>query len=121
MSYTLQQRDVTTITKGFILHGVNCQGAMGSGIAGAIARKWPIVRDLYLAYVHDQRQRAGFQSEQLLGNVQLVKAGKNLTIANCFPVTIDTAHPGCNRSEACKRESWIRQTLSRILDHAGLN
>lgn len=82
--YSQQVRDVTTISKGFILHGVNCQGAMGSGIAGAIARKWPIVRDTYLAFVQNQRALPGFQTHQLLGNVQIVAAAPKLFVANCF-------------------------------------
>lgn len=82
--YSQQVRDVSTISKGFILHGVNCQGAMGSGIAGAIARKWPVVREQYLAFVQHQMSLPGFQSHQLLGNVQLVAAAPGLIVANCF-------------------------------------
>lgn len=40
--------DATTIQYGLIAHGVNRRLAMGSGIAGALARKWPIVREQYL-------------------------------------------------------------------------
>ena len=31
----------------YICHQVNCQGRMGSGIAGQIREKWPIVYEMY--------------------------------------------------------------------------
>ena len=43
-----QEIDATEIPYGIIAHGVNRKLAMGSGIAGALARKWPKVRDQYL-------------------------------------------------------------------------
>lgn len=40
--------NATDITSGIIAHGVNRRLAMGSGIAGALANKWPVVRNQYL-------------------------------------------------------------------------
>ena len=40
-------KDITTVEKGVILQGVNTSGAMGSGIALAIMRKWPHVYESY--------------------------------------------------------------------------
>ena len=40
-------KDVTTVTGGVVVHGCNCQGVMGSGVALAIRKKWPIVFDRY--------------------------------------------------------------------------
>lgn len=42
-------KDITTVTEGVILHGVNCQHRMGSGVAKAIYTKWPKVREYYMA------------------------------------------------------------------------
>jgi O-acetyl-ADP-ribose deacetylase (regulator of RNase III) len=54
--------DVTNATQQVIMHGVNCAGAFGSGVAGAIKQKYPAVRDAYLAH-----------SPKLLGTCQFVK------------------------------------------------
>ena len=41
-------KDITTVTSGLILHGVNCQGKMASGVALAIRTKWPAVYKSYM-------------------------------------------------------------------------
>lgn len=35
----------------YIVHCVNAQGAFGSGVAGAIAKKWPAVRQDYIDFI----------------------------------------------------------------------
>lgn len=40
-------KDLTTVTNGVILHGCNCSGGFGSGVAGAIRRKWPEVYEAF--------------------------------------------------------------------------
>ena len=41
--------DVTQATEQVIAHGVNCMGHFGSGVAGAIKRNHPYVRNQYLS------------------------------------------------------------------------
>jgi O-acetyl-ADP-ribose deacetylase (regulator of RNase III) len=41
--------DVTQADQDVIAHGVNCQGHFGSGVAGAIKRDHPYVRNQYLS------------------------------------------------------------------------
>jgi O-acetyl-ADP-ribose deacetylase (regulator of RNase III) len=41
------QGNVLTLTEGIIVHGCNCQGVMGSGIAKSIRDAWPAVYDAY--------------------------------------------------------------------------
>lgn len=72
---TYEVKDVTTVTDGIIAHGVNCQRAMGSGVALALLRKWPEVREHYM------QVEAGADN---LGNVQYVDVGDNLKVANCW-------------------------------------
>lgn len=36
-------KNIITIQEGVIAHGVNCTGAMNSGVAKAIREKWPEV------------------------------------------------------------------------------
>ena len=42
--------DITLESSGLIIQGVNCQGAMGSGIALAIKNRWPEVYDAYKSH-----------------------------------------------------------------------
>ena len=42
--------DVTTAPQQLIAHGCNCSGGFGSGVAGAIKRKYPAIREAYLAH-----------------------------------------------------------------------
>lgn len=67
--------DITKATQPLIAHGVNCQGVMGAGVAKAIIKKWPQVKESYNLFTH---------SAALLGAVQHVKIHDTLTILNCF-------------------------------------
>ena len=50
-----------------ICHQVNCQGAMGAGVAKALSTKWPEVKTAYLDFC-----RRFPKPEMLLGRTQLV-------------------------------------------------
>lgn len=67
--------------KGIILHGVNCQGVMGSGVALAVRNKWPLVYQEYLKYVSANRPGG-----HLLGDVHQVNlfGSDNVIVMNCF-------------------------------------
>lgn len=69
------QGDITNETSGLIIHGVNCVGVMGSGVALAIKTKWPQV---YEAYKSHQ------QGREALGKVQFVPIEPGLYIGNCW-------------------------------------
>ena len=61
-----------------LMHQVNCQGVMGSGVAKAIRTKWPIVFDKYEACT----KRSIITS--LMGKVLPVKVEDNKTVLNLF-------------------------------------
>jgi O-acetyl-ADP-ribose deacetylase (regulator of RNase III) len=62
-----------------IAHGVNCQNAMGSGVAKAIYTKYPVVKESYRRLCENQ------SPESLLGKVQCVySASMNKSIFNLF-------------------------------------
>lgn len=42
-----------------ILHQVNCQGAMNSGVAKAIREKWPVVFEIYRTFCNANGQHLG--------------------------------------------------------------
>lgn len=44
------QGNVLTLTEGIIVHGCNCQGVMGGGIAKSIREMWPDVYEAYRAH-----------------------------------------------------------------------
>lgn len=53
--------DLLNSSASFILHQVNCQGAMNSGVAKAIRTKWPAVYDNYkkICDIHDKEELLG--------------------------------------------------------------
>jgi len=70
-------KDITTVTMGVIAHGVNCQHAMGSGVAKAIKEKWPIVYDRYM---NAPKGKAMLSSCHVIN----VGMGDELFVANCY-------------------------------------
>jgi O-acetyl-ADP-ribose deacetylase (regulator of RNase III) len=44
---TKKTGDLLSVERGIIVHGCNCQGAMGSGVARLVRNKWPAVYDVY--------------------------------------------------------------------------
>lgn len=73
MKYKVQ--DITTVEDGLVIHGVNCLGVMGSGVALAIRNKWPTVYSSY------KTMPTGKES---LGVTQIVTVTPDLYVANCF-------------------------------------
>lgn len=67
--------DITKVSFGLIIHGTNCSGGFGSGVAGAIDKKWPIVKKAFLN---------NGKGANLLGTFLPVKINSQLTIGNCY-------------------------------------
>ena len=74
------KKDVTTVTKGIIVHGCNCQGVMGSGVAKAIRDKWP---GAFVAY-RSWCELHGLGEHHLLGGVVWYHVNDVLHIANAL-------------------------------------
>lgn len=74
-----KKSDITNLDEGIIVHGVNCQGAMGSGVAKAIKEKWPMVYSEYMSLFIDNKPKP-----KLLGKSQAVHVSDNLYIFNAF-------------------------------------
>ena len=68
-------KDITTVEEGLVIHGVNCQAVMGSGVALAIRNKWPIVYERYLK---------NGKGSDLLGSTHIISVDENLYVANCY-------------------------------------
>jgi O-acetyl-ADP-ribose deacetylase (regulator of RNase III) len=73
MSIIIVNKNIVESDAVMVLHQVNCQHAMGSGVAKAIKEKWPIVYNEYMDI-----------KEQKLGDIQVVKVESNKYVVNMF-------------------------------------
>lgn len=71
--------DVFNSNAQLILHGVNCLGVMGSGIAKTVKERFPNVYEEY----HNLWERTPVQ-KNLLGMAQKVDVTDDFAIVNCF-------------------------------------
>lgn len=71
--------DILDATEDIICQQVNCQNAMGSGVAKAIYTRWPDVKKSYHRYC-----RRFKDPQNLLGQVQFVNVEPNKQVANIF-------------------------------------
>lgn len=76
---TFSTKDITNTDYGVIAQGVNCQGAMGSGVARAILRKWPLVYQQYINTFNTLRPTVGY-----VDYVDLGIGDVKLLVANCY-------------------------------------
>ena len=67
--------DITTAERGVIAQGVNCQKAMGAGVALALMKKWPFIRECYM-------QHPG--GHDALGSTHIILVEDGIHIANCY-------------------------------------
>ncbi len=67
-------------TKGILVHGVNCRGRMGAGIALELRKKYPQIYQSYMYKGHGY----SWSPKYLLGFVDFVPITDELVIANAF-------------------------------------
>lgn len=70
-------------TYGLILHGCNCSGGFGSGVAGAIRSKYPTVANRYKEVFLNPYDYIS-RNDSLLGFFDPVKINDDLIIGNCY-------------------------------------
>lgn len=73
--FKTQIMDLRTVTNGLIVQGVNCQNAMGSGLARDLYEKWPLIKTAY----HSIGKQYMY-----LGRVQEVQVEHKVTVLNCW-------------------------------------
>lgn len=73
------KKDITSVERGVIGHGCNCQGRMGSGVALAIRNKWPQVYEQYIVLCKDNSDK-----RKLLGTIQAIPVVVELVVVNLF-------------------------------------
>lgn len=86
VDFDIKHMDITTIESGAIAHGVNCQHAMGSGVAAVLLRKWPLVRSQYML---------NGRGKEMLGTADRVDVEDNIAVYNCY--TQEYFGPGNHR------------------------
>lgn len=96
--------DITTITRGVVAQGVNCQRVMGSGVAKAIRDKWPQVYDSYKNFMPK------LSGQQLLGRVNVVDIAPGLVVCNCF-TQVYYGKDGKKYADATAIRESLAQTL----------
>lgn len=77
---TYKKGNLLETSDSVIVHGVNCQGRMGSGVAKAIRDKWPEVYEEYEA----RCKEAYREREILLGNILISDTKDGKQVVNLF-------------------------------------
>ena len=73
--------DVTKISRGVIMHQVNCQNVMGAGVAKALYTKYPQVKEKF----HQLATKNEYNTHlKRFGLVQPVKINDQLVVFNSF-------------------------------------
>lgn len=67
-------------TENIIVHQVNCQGVMGSGIALQIKKKWPQVYTDYIKRFAGER----WENKSLLGSISATQIGERKYVVNLY-------------------------------------
>lgn len=82
--------DLLSVEAGFIVHGCNCIGAMGSGVAKVMREKYPEVYEQY-AELCENRKSSG-RLESLLGTCQYIRINDQLIVVNAFTQLMPGTH-----------------------------
>jgi O-acetyl-ADP-ribose deacetylase (regulator of RNase III) len=77
------KKSILLATQKFIVHGVNCQNKMGSGVAKVLFTKYPKVKSEYHHFCNINIPICINGQEDLLGSIQFVDCGKH-TVVNAF-------------------------------------
>lgn len=80
---TIEYCDMLTKKRGILVHGINCRGFMGAGIAAQVRKRWPQVFDKYKAHCADFKPHLSRRAA-LLGTVQWCKIDATLWLVNAF-------------------------------------
>ena len=96
--------DLLDVTEGIICHGCNLSGGFGSGVAGAIARMYPSVRENYHANYRDK----------FLGDISGLEVIDGLYILNCY------TQQGYGRDKNVQYASYdaVRDSMVKVIDMA---
>lgn len=99
------------LAEDIILQAVNCQGAMGAGVAAQIAHKWPKVKQRYVEHVLGMPQES---RSKLLGTILPVVVDEDRVVICCFTQEFygrdkDTRYTSYDAVDECMKKvaRWI--------------
>lgn len=81
-SETMKEANITTATENVIVHVVNCQGVMGSGVAAALKDRFPGLFHAYRTHWENHRREESLGTCCLYTNID--PDGRITIIANLF-------------------------------------
>lgn len=76
-----------------ILHGCNCWHVMGAGIAGYLAKKFPVVLQV--------DKTTAYRSVEKLGTISIATIDPQLYVVNCYTQYQPGAHAKLNYIDMC--------------------
>lgn len=80
----IEERDLLSVTEGIIAHQVNCQGAMGAGVAKAIRSRYPAVYNQYRQYLSHFNEHISPMGTCLIVNPTGDSLRDDFHVANLF-------------------------------------
>lgn len=83
----IKSMDLLSVTRGVIAHQVNCTGAIGAGLSGAVLRRYPQTRAAYDAQFPIRRGHGGRYAvprPELLGTYVACEVDLDLYVAHVF-------------------------------------
>lgn len=99
--------NITSVYSGLLIHGTNCSGGFGSGVAGAIRNIWPEVYEKF---------KNSPTGKEMLGEFVPIEVSPLLTIGNCYT----QLHYGKDGKAYASLEA-IRESLTKAFLYATLN
>ena len=109
-------KDLTSVTRGVVVHGCNAQGAMGSGVAAALVKRWPQIYEGYNALC-----KSASDKQTILGTSHFVTITDGALIIGNL-ITQQTYGPQpYGRSIAYASPEAIEKSLRTAFSMADLN
>lgn len=109
--------DLLKVRRGVIVHGVNCAGVMGAGIASQIKAKWPRVFNRYRAAIIGVRGEVGrvtAEGARLLGTIDVVNMHNDLYVVNAFTQVEPGPHASYDAIAECFGRLSVRSDLLHL-------
>lgn len=113
MPINVIQGDLLQVTDGVILHGCNCQGVYGAGVARQIALMYPEAK---ASCIHRVRQCDWYRTprRELLGEVDFVRVTPTLWIANAFTQEFYGREPGVIYSDLSSIQAAVEKVSDKV-------
>jgi O-acetyl-ADP-ribose deacetylase (regulator of RNase III) len=103
--------DLFTTEDRYIMHGCNCQGVMGAGVALLVREKYPEAYEEYVKYCRS------YDDEDLLGDCLGVTINPKRTILNAFT----QLYTGSGKQVSYDAIDEVTKRLNTIIPHSDIS